>query len=158
MSLPLTSSGDNNLSAPLGGLVDQLGTLLPPRAASEVFRLVSIVGLVALLATGGWLLVRTRSVPLDAERIAWIGAVAVVVLLNAYLWSGATAFMRAATEAGLLSILLSPGCASHASWRRRAPGWPASGCSPPSPSSASSADRLLRCDRRGPHIPTGRSV
>jgi hypothetical protein len=27
-------------------------------------------------------------------------------VLNAYLWSGATAFMRAATEAGLLSILL----------------------------------------------------
>jgi len=29
-----------------------------------------------------------------------------VLLLNAYLWSGATAFMRAATEAGLLSVLL----------------------------------------------------
>jgi len=28
------------------------------------------------------------------------------VLLNAYLWSGATAFLRASTEAGLLSILL----------------------------------------------------
>ena len=42
----------------------------------------------------------------DAEQLAWLGAVGVVLLLNAYLWSGATAFMRAATEAGLLSILL----------------------------------------------------
>ena len=32
--------------------------------------------------------------------------VGVVVLLNAYLWSGATAFMRATTEAGVLSVLV----------------------------------------------------
>ena len=38
--------------------------------------------------------------------VAWGGAMVVVALLNAYLWSGATAFMRASTEAGLLSILL----------------------------------------------------
>ena len=46
------------------------------------------------------------AVVVEDERIAWIGAVAVVLVLNAYLWSGATAFMRAASEAGLLSILL----------------------------------------------------
>jgi hypothetical protein len=107
-SLPLTSSGDNNLSAPLGGLVDQLGTLLPPSGGAEAFRLISVIGLAALLGTAGWVLVRFRSRPFlpDAEQIAWLGSVAVVVVLNAYLWSGATAFMRAATEAGLLSILL----------------------------------------------------
>jgi hypothetical protein len=105
-SLPLTSSGDNNLSAPLGGLFDQLGTLLPPSGGAEAFRLLSIIGLVALLGAAGWMLVRLRDRPLDAERLAWLGAVAVVLVLNAYLWSGATAFMRAATEAGLLSILL----------------------------------------------------
>jgi hypothetical protein len=107
-SLPLTSSGDNNLSAPLGGLVDQLGTLLPPSGGAEAFRLISVIGLVALLSAAGWVLVRFRSRPFlpDAEQIAWLGSVAVVVVLNAYLWSGATAFMRAATEAGLLSILL----------------------------------------------------
>jgi LDH2 family malate/lactate/ureidoglycolate dehydrogenase len=47
-----------------------------------------------------------RSTAPLAERLAWLPAVAVVVVLNAYLWSGATAFMRAATEAGLLSILV----------------------------------------------------
>lgn len=105
-SLPLTSSGDNNLSLPFGGLVDQLGTLLPPSGGTEAFRLISIIGLIALLAAGAWMLVRGWSIPLDAEQIAWLGAVAVVLILNAYLWSGATAFMRAASEAGLLSILL----------------------------------------------------
>ena len=49
---------------------------------------------------------RSRPWQPDPVLVAWVGAVAVVVVLNAYLWSGATAFMRAATEAGLLSILL----------------------------------------------------
>ncbi len=103
-SLPLTSSGDNNLSAPLGGLADQLGQLLPPGGGDEAFRLVSAVGLVALLGAAAWCW-RRSTAPLP-ERVAWLPAVAVVLLLNAYLWSGATAFMRAATEAGLLSILV----------------------------------------------------
>ncbi|WP_426574084.1 hypothetical protein [Aquihabitans sp. McL0605] len=105
-ALPLSSSGDNNLTAPLSGLVDQLTKVVPPSGGTEAFRLLSILGLIALVAAAGWALWRTRRMWLDAERIAWLGAVAVVLLLNAYLWSGATAFMRAATEAGLLSTLL----------------------------------------------------
>jgi hypothetical protein len=85
-------------------LADQLETLLPPSGGEEAFRLLSVVGLVALLvvAAGCW----RRSTAALAERVAWLPAVAVVVVLNAYLWSGATAFMRAATEAGLLSTLV----------------------------------------------------
>ncbi|MCU1370717.1 MAG: hypothetical protein JWO77_1911 [Ilumatobacteraceae bacterium] len=122
-SLPLTSSGDNNLSAPLSGLVDQLTKIVPPGGGDEAFRLLSASGLIILLAAGGWALVRQRPRPLpapggtgadaitvrrwpDAEQLAWLGALGVILLLNAYLWSGATAFMRASTEAGLLSILL----------------------------------------------------
>jgi hypothetical protein len=103
-SLPVTSSGDNNLSAPFAGLVDQLGELLPPSGGEDAFRLLSIAGLVALLAGAAWCW-RTTGAPW-AERLAWLPAVAVVVVLNAYLWSGATAFMRAGTEAGLLSTAL----------------------------------------------------
>ena len=103
-ALPLTSSGDNNLAAPLGGLADQLGSLLPPGGGDEAFRLLSILGLAALLGTAGWCW--RRSAAALPEKVAWLPAVAVVVLLNAYLWSGATAFMRAATEAGLLSIVV----------------------------------------------------
>jgi hypothetical protein len=102
--LPLTSSGDNNLTAPLGGLVKELGHVLPPSGGAEAFRLLSIAGLVALLALAGTLWARSAA-PLH-ERVAWVFAVGVIVVLNAYLWSGATAFMRAATEAGLLSILV----------------------------------------------------
>jgi hypothetical protein len=102
--LPLTSSGDNNLSLPLGGLATELGSLLPPGGTDEAFRLLSALGLVALLGAAAWCWGRSTA-PL-AERLAWLPAVAVVVMLNAYLWSGATAFMRAATEAGLLSILV----------------------------------------------------
>ena len=105
-ALPLTSSGDNNLTAPLGGLVDQLTKVLPPGGGDEAFRLLSIIGLVVLLGTAGALAWRSRRERPDTERIAWVLATLVVLVLNAYLWSGATAFMRAATEAGLLSILL----------------------------------------------------
>lgn len=103
-ALPLTSSGDNNLSAPLGGLVDQLRQSVPPGGGDEAFRLLAIGGLALLLGAAGWWWTRSGA-PL-AERVAWLPAVAVVVLLNAYLWSGATAFLRATTEAGLLSILV----------------------------------------------------
>jgi hypothetical protein len=63
------------------------------------------------LGTAAWCWRRsTATLP---ERAAWIPAVVVVLLLNAYLWSGATAFMRAATEAGLLSILVILGTTSR---------------------------------------------
>lgn len=103
-ALPLTSSGDNNLAAPFAGLVDQLATLLPPAGADEAFRLLCIVGLVVLLGSAirAW----PRSAAPWPELVAFAPAVAVVVALNAYLWSGATAFGRAATEAGLLAIVV----------------------------------------------------
>ncbi|CAN5283265.1 hypothetical protein BH20ACT3_BH20ACT3_00150 [soil metagenome] len=129
--LPLTSSGDNNLSVPFGGLVEQLGALLPPTGGDEAFRLLSMLGLIALLGAAGWCWpspsaptgagstttthesASAPSATAVAERVAWLPAVAVVVVLNAYLWSGATAFMRATTEAGLLSILVVLGSRRH---------------------------------------------
>jgi hypothetical protein len=104
--LPVTSSGDNNLSGPLVGLAELVREILPPGGGDEAFRLLSLVGLVVLLATAAWLQLRSSERRLDALSAPWLAAVTVVVLLNAYLWSGATAFMRASTEAGLLSILV----------------------------------------------------
>ena len=103
-AFPLTSSGDKNLSGPLGGLVDLLRNVIPPSSGEEAFRLLSVAGLLGLIGLAAWCWPRSTT-PL-AERVAWLPAVAVVVVLNAYLWSGATAFMRASTEAGLLSILV----------------------------------------------------
>ncbi len=102
--LPITSSGDNNLSTPLAGFVDGLRAVVPPSGGDEAFRLLAMAAVVGLLGLAAWCW-RASTTPL-MERVAWVPAVAVVVLLNAYLWSGATAFLRAGTEAGLLSILV----------------------------------------------------
>jgi hypothetical protein len=101
---PLTSSGDNNLTSPFGGLLHELGRSLPPSGGTEAFRLLSIVVLLGVLGAAAVAL--TSSSAPFAERVAWVPAVAVVALLNAYLWSGATAFMRAGTEAFLMSGLV----------------------------------------------------
>lgn len=114
-SLPLTSSGDNNLSAPLGGLVEQLTEVLPPGGGTEAFRLLSIVGLVALLVRAAVVWRSSKVEP--GERLAWVPAVLVVAVLNAYLWSGATAFMRAGTEAAMLSVLLLLGAGNRPALR-----------------------------------------
>ncbi|MEO6987283.1 MAG: hypothetical protein ABI239_01390 [Aquihabitans sp.] len=103
-SLPLTSSGDNNLSAPFAGLIDLVTKAVPPDGGEDLFRLLSAIGLVALLLAGAS--VWRQSSATTGERLAWLPAVAVVAVLNSYLWSGATAFMRAGTEAALLSIAL----------------------------------------------------
>ncbi|QXC60429.1 hypothetical protein KSP35_19185 [Aquihabitans sp. G128] len=110
-ALPLTSSGDNNLSGPLVGLVDLARDSLPPSGGDEAFRVLSAAGLVLLVGLAAWCW-RRSATPL-AERCAWLPAVVVVLLLNGYLWSGATAFMRAGTEAGLLSILVVLGSAKR---------------------------------------------
>jgi len=103
-ALPLTSSGDNNLTAPFGGLLHELGRSVPPSGGTETFRLLSAIVLLGVIAAA--LGAMRGSVAPLAETLAWVPAVAVVALLNSYLWSGATAFMRAGTEAFLLSGLV----------------------------------------------------
>ncbi len=101
---PFVQSRKNNLSGPLTGLVKELSKDLPPHGGAEAFRLLSIVVLLAVVVVGG-LALRTTTIPFE-ERVAWIPATVVLVTLNAFLWSGATAFMRAGSESYLLSILV----------------------------------------------------
>ena len=123
-SLPLTSSGDNNLSAPVRRAVDQLGDGAPAERRAEAFRLLSIIGLVALLgAAPAWCWPRARDPARCRAASPGSPPCAVVLVLNAYLWSGATAFMRAATEAGLLSILCSSGRRRPPAGRGRRRAW-----------------------------------
>ncbi len=103
-AVPLTSSGDNNLTVPFGGLLHEVGRSFPPSGGTEAFRLLSAAVLLGVLAAAAVAL-RGSAAPL-VEKVAWVPAVAVVALLNSYLWSGATAFMRAGTEAFLLSGLV----------------------------------------------------
>lgn len=102
--LPVTSSGDNNLAAPLVGFLRLLGDAASSPGGETLFRAGFGIAVLALVAAAA---VALRSTQVDAPvRGAWITAVGVTVLLNAYLWSGATAFMRATTEAGILSIAI----------------------------------------------------
>lgn len=101
---PFSQSSKNNLSGPFVGLAKELGKDVPPHGGAAAFRLLSLVILLAVMVAGG-LAMRGTTIPL-VERVAWIPAVVVVLTLNAFLWSGATAFMRAATEGYLLSVLV----------------------------------------------------
>lgn len=112
-----SSGGSNNLGAPVVGLATELGRSLPPGSGEELYRVACIGGLLALVgaAAACW---RSTAAPL-AVRLAWIPTAALVLLLNDYQWSGATAFLRGSTEAGLLSILILLGAPGH-TWRRLA--------------------------------------
>ncbi len=101
---PFTQSRKNNLSGPLVGLAKELGKDVPPHGGAAAFRLLSLVILLAVMVVGA-LAMRRTTIPF-VERVAWIPAVVVVLTLNAFLWSGATAFMRAGTEGYLLSVLV----------------------------------------------------
>ena len=101
---PFAQSRKNNLSGPLVGLAKELGKDLPPHGGAAAFRLLSIVILLGVVVVAA-IALRNTTIPF-AERIAWVPAVFVVVTLNAFLWSGATAFMRAGSEAYLLSTLV----------------------------------------------------
>lgn len=101
---PLSQSRKNNLSGPFVGLAKELSKDLPPHGGAAAFRLLSLVILIGVIVLAGAAL-RTSTIPFP-ERVAWVPAVVVVVTLNAFLWSGATAFMRAASEAYLVSGLV----------------------------------------------------
>jgi hypothetical protein len=101
---PFVQSRKNNLSGPFAGLAKELSKDLPPHGGAAAFRLLSIVILLGVVVVAAFAL-RGTTIPFE-ERVAWVPAVLVVVTLNAFLWSGATAFMRAASESYLLSILV----------------------------------------------------
>jgi hypothetical protein len=101
---PFAESRKNNLSGPFVGLAKELGNDLPPHGGAAAFRLISLVILLGVVIVAG-LALRGSTIPF-AERVAWVPSVIVVLTLNAFLWSGATAFMRAGSEAYLMSALI----------------------------------------------------
>jgi hypothetical protein len=101
---PFVQSRKNNLSGPFVGLFKELGNDLPVHGGAAAFRLISLIVLLGVVVCAG-LAQYTTTIPFH-ERVAWVPAVIVVLTLNAFLWSGATAFMRAGSEAYLLSVLV----------------------------------------------------
>jgi hypothetical protein len=107
-----SSGGSNNLGAPLAGLGTELGRSILPGGGEELYRLGCMAGLLVLVvaAAVSW---RRTAAPFEV-RLAWIPATVLVLLLNDYQWSGATAFLRGATEAGILSTLVVLGGSARA--------------------------------------------
>ncbi|CAN5506088.1 hypothetical protein BH20ACT2_BH20ACT2_06020 [soil metagenome] len=102
--LPLVSSGDKNVRIPFAGLVDGADAFWPPTSGAAVFRWLSLAALVAVVGAAGvaW---RGSTRPRH-EKLAWVPAVALLPLLSGFIWAGATSFMRAGTEAYVLSVLV----------------------------------------------------
>jgi hypothetical protein len=101
---PLAQSRKANVAGPFTGLAKELSKDVPPDSAASAFRLVSIVVLVGVIVIAA-MAMRTTTIPV-AERVAWLPAVLVLTTLNPYLWSGATAFMRGASESYVMSTLV----------------------------------------------------
>lgn len=103
-SFPLTDSGDKNVGLPFAGLVDQVNRFLPPSSGSAAFRDLLLAFLVLVLVAGGFAMV--SSTARRHEKVALILAVALMPLFAGVIWTGATSFMRASTEAFVLAIVV----------------------------------------------------
>jgi hypothetical protein len=101
---PFAQSRKSNISGPFVGMVKGLGKDLHLHGGKDAFRLLSMLILLGVVILAA--LAMRRTTVAFAERVAWFPAVVVVITLNAYLWSAATAFMRAGTEAYLVSGLI----------------------------------------------------
>ena len=101
---PFLQSRKSNISGPFAGMAKGLTKDLHLHGGKDAFRLLSMVILLGVVIIA--LLAMRRTTLAFVERVAWFPAVIVVITLNAYLWSAATAFMRAGTEAYLVSGLV----------------------------------------------------
>jgi len=109
--LPLGSSTGNNAGLPLVGLFGAVVDSMHPVSAGNALRLVSLL-LVIWMMVAGAIVLRSSSAAL-AEKVTWVAAVAVVAVLNGNPLVNAPSLMRAATEAGLLTVLLLLGSRSR---------------------------------------------
>jgi hypothetical protein len=103
-SLPLRSASNENSAAPLVGAVDAFRGAIHLTSSAELLRLVSLLCLLGL-AIATLLAWRHSCAPLP-ERVAWIAALVIVLTLSGTPWTGATSFVRVASEMGTLSCVI----------------------------------------------------
>jgi hypothetical protein len=101
--IPLSSSGSKNVGVPFKGVLDS-ASKFSPSTTDGAFRLVSIALLVVLVVVGLQCL-RTSTLP-TALKAAFLAEIAVLSTLSPFVWAGATSFMRAGSELGLLGVLV----------------------------------------------------
>ncbi len=103
-TVPLSSSGTNNVTAPFAGFLSEAGGIFPPTSSQALFRLLSLGFLLAVALWAG-ISLRSSSAPLH-EKVAWVGAALLPIFLSGVVWAGATGFLRATTELYLMSVLV----------------------------------------------------
>ncbi len=108
--LPVLSSGEKNIGLPLQGLLESAGKFAPT-STDGLFRLISLAGLLALLGIA--LACVRQSAATRVEKTALVLAAAVLSTLSPFVWAGATSFMRAAAELGLLVTVVAATSASR---------------------------------------------
>lgn len=107
--LPLASSADVNLQFPLVAAAEAAHRMT---GSLQLLDPLSLLTLVAVIASATAVL--RRSLASGTEKLGFLFSVALVLMLSAYPWSGATSFMRASTELGVLGTIILLGTRSRA--------------------------------------------
>jgi len=102
--LPLAASADNNAGIPFAGIFSALLESIPPDTMVKALRLLSLLFVWGIIVVGACT-IRSSEARL-AEKLAWCGSAAFIVVLNGNPLVSPPSFMRAATELGLLTVIL----------------------------------------------------
>jgi hypothetical protein len=101
---PLQDSSDTNVVAPLSGFFKAFSFFFPPSNGGDLFRDASLALLVFVVVAAAVAVPRSRAAVY--EKLAFVFGVIVATLPNQYIWTGATSFMRAATEAYVFAVVV----------------------------------------------------
>jgi hypothetical protein len=101
---PLQDSSDTNVVAPLSGFVKSFSYFFPPTNGGDLFRDASLALLVFVVVAAAIALPRSRAA--TYEKLAFVFGAIVATLPNRYIWTGATSFVRGATEAYVFAIVV----------------------------------------------------
>jgi hypothetical protein len=109
--LPLLSSAGYNAGLPFVGIYGVITEWLTALDAGHLMSLISLALTVGLLVAGA--ITIGRSTARAAEKVAWAGSAVLFVTLSGYPLVSAPSIMRAATEFGLLTVIVLLGSRSR---------------------------------------------
>lgn len=109
--LPLTAAAGNNAGIPVRGFLLAIVESVPPTTLGAALRLVSLLFVLWMVVVGACTL--RSSTARSAEKIAWFGSAAFVLVLNENPLANAPSIVRTSTEMGLLTVIVLLGTRSR---------------------------------------------